>query len=231
MRPDGFVQFVPLDRKLRRFTGHDHVVELNRFRWVVVNHFIQKPGIQAQFAFNVPCEFFANFFAIWPVGEGAAEVIRWFINRRSHFWLMPAEPFFTNIGQALAADVADVSHRDGRLQKLPRGNRIPAMEQLRAFLNGIELSEQILFAARCGTTVGYLRKSICTGARLGAQICIAIERETHGAIRCEQLRPDVEWAVLRCKYLLMSITARYITGQMLGICIFQPFYGVSCHAH
>lgn len=30
-----------------------------------------------------------------------------------------------------------------------------------------------------------------------AGYCPAIERETNHAIRCEQLRPDVDWAVLR----------------------------------
>jgi DNA-binding transcriptional regulator YdaS (Cro superfamily) len=30
-----------------------------------------------------------------------------------------------------------------------------------------------------------------------AEYCPAIERETAGAVRCEELRPDVEWAVLR----------------------------------
>jgi DNA-binding transcriptional regulator YdaS (Cro superfamily) len=30
-----------------------------------------------------------------------------------------------------------------------------------------------------------------------AERCPAIERATHGAVRCEDLRPDVDWAVLR----------------------------------
>jgi DNA-binding transcriptional regulator YdaS (Cro superfamily) len=30
-----------------------------------------------------------------------------------------------------------------------------------------------------------------------ADRCPAIERATEGAVRCEELRPDVEWAVLR----------------------------------
>ena len=30
-----------------------------------------------------------------------------------------------------------------------------------------------------------------------AEHCPAIERATGGAVRCEELRPDVEWAVLR----------------------------------
>lgn len=31
--------------------------------------------------------------------------------------------------------------------------------------------------------------------------CLEIERETGGAVRCEDLRPDVDWAVLRGKPL------------------------------
>lgn len=36
------------------------------------------------------------------------------------------------------------------------------------------------------------------GARtLSAEQCIAIERETAGAVTVEELRPDVDWAVIR----------------------------------
>jgi DNA-binding transcriptional regulator YdaS (Cro superfamily) len=31
-----------------------------------------------------------------------------------------------------------------------------------------------------------------------AEYCPAIERATNGAVKCEDLRPDVEWSVLRC---------------------------------
>lgn len=38
----------------------------------------------------------------------------------------------------------------------------------------------------------------CTGKRqVPAERCIVIERESKGVIRCEDLRPDVEWGVLR----------------------------------
>lgn len=37
-----------------------------------------------------------------------------------------------------------------------------------------------------------------TGARpVPAERCPAIERETGGLVRCEDLRPDVDWAYLR----------------------------------
>jgi len=71
------------------------------------------------------------------------------------------------------------------------------MESLRAHLNKLEPQAQAAFAANCGTTVGYLRKVISAGLRLGERLCIAIERETSGKIRCEDLRSDVDWAYIR----------------------------------
>ena len=32
-----------------------------------------------------------------------------------------------------------------------------------------------------------------------AEYCPVIERATAGQVRCEDLRPDVDWAVLRCQ--------------------------------
>lgn len=38
----------------------------------------------------------------------------------------------------------------------------------------------------------------CNGVRpIPAERCPEIERVTGGAVRCEELRPDVDWAVLR----------------------------------
>jgi len=37
-----------------------------------------------------------------------------------------------------------------------------------------------------------------TGARqVPAERCPSIERATNGAVRCEELRPDVDWAFIR----------------------------------
>lgn len=71
------------------------------------------------------------------------------------------------------------------------------MEKLRAYLNSLAPLEQARFCAGVGTSLGYLRKALSIGQRLGESICINIERETHGAVTCEELRPDVDWAVLR----------------------------------
>ncbi len=71
------------------------------------------------------------------------------------------------------------------------------MDKLRAYLNAMHLQAQIDFAARCGTTIGYLRKAISAGQAIGEKLCISIERESNGAVRCEDLRQDVDWGYLR----------------------------------
>ena len=71
------------------------------------------------------------------------------------------------------------------------------METLRAFINALQPDEQAYFAMRCGTTINYLRNAISSGKRLGESICINVDRESLGVVRCEYLRPDVDWAYLR----------------------------------
>ena len=72
------------------------------------------------------------------------------------------------------------------------------METLRAYLNALSPDEQAEFARRCETTIGYLRKALSKGGRLGESLCINLERESAGALRCEDLRPEgVDWAYIR----------------------------------
>ena len=53
------------------------------------------------------------------------------------------------------------------------------------------------FAMRCGTTYGHLR-NVAYGSKTCAEsLAINVDRESHGAVRCEDLRPDVDWAYLR----------------------------------
>lgn len=71
------------------------------------------------------------------------------------------------------------------------------MEKLLAYLNGLEKPERAKFCAACGTTERYLRKAISISQRLGADLCINIDRESRGLVTCEHLRPDIDWAYLR----------------------------------
>jgi DNA-binding transcriptional regulator YdaS (Cro superfamily) len=71
------------------------------------------------------------------------------------------------------------------------------VDELLAYLNNLPTAEQRDYAGRCNTTTGYLRKACSAGQKLGADLCIALERESGGAVRCEKMRPDVDWGYLR----------------------------------
>jgi DNA-binding transcriptional regulator YdaS (Cro superfamily) len=71
------------------------------------------------------------------------------------------------------------------------------MDKLRAYLNSLTTREQFFFAERCGTTVGYLRKRLSLGGNFGPEIVMAIERESKGAVLCDDLRPDIDWSHFR----------------------------------
>ncbi len=74
----------------------------------------------------------------------------------------------------------------------------PGMEKLFAYLQALSPEERDAFVARCGTKMNYLRKARSINQKLGISLCIAIERETKGEIRCEDLRPDgADWAYMR----------------------------------
>jgi len=53
------------------------------------------------------------------------------------------------------------------------------------------------FAKSCETSVGQLRQVAGGHRRAGEALAINIERESGGVIRCEVLRPDVDWQYLR----------------------------------
>ena len=71
------------------------------------------------------------------------------------------------------------------------------MEHLLQYINSLAPPEREDFASRCGTTIGYLRKAISAKKPLGESLCINIDRESGGAVRCEHLRQEVDWAYLR----------------------------------
>ncbi|MCL2298363.1 MAG: helix-turn-helix domain-containing protein [Proteobacteria bacterium] len=71
------------------------------------------------------------------------------------------------------------------------------MDKLRQYLNSLSLCEQLDYARRCGTTAGYLRKAISVAQKLKLDLCVRLDRASAGAVRCEDLRPDVDWAYLR----------------------------------
>ena len=71
------------------------------------------------------------------------------------------------------------------------------MDKLRTYLNGLSVPQQLAFARKCKTSVGYLRKALTLRTKLGINLCVAIDRYSDGAVRCEDLRRDIDWKYLR----------------------------------
>lgn len=67
----------------------------------------------------------------------------------------------------------------------------------RTFFFSLGVDDRDRFASDCGTTRKHLN-NIAYGYRpCGEALAISIERESCGAVRCEELRPDVDWEYLR----------------------------------
>jgi len=59
------------------------------------------------------------------------------------------------------------------------------------------LGSQVALANALGVTKAAVGQWRDPGRRVPAEHCPVIERLTDGAVRCEDLRPDVQWGVLR----------------------------------
>ena len=59
------------------------------------------------------------------------------------------------------------------------------------------LGSQQAIAVLCGVSKGAVSQWKEDERRVPAEYCPLIERATKGAVRCEELRPDVAWDVLR----------------------------------
>ncbi len=59
------------------------------------------------------------------------------------------------------------------------------------------LGGQAALARKLGVRPPTVNQWVKDGRPVPAERCPAIERATNGAVRCEDLRPDVDWAYLR----------------------------------
>jgi DNA-binding transcriptional regulator YdaS (Cro superfamily) len=71
------------------------------------------------------------------------------------------------------------------------------MDKLLTYLNSLDIESQAHFAARCQTTLGYLRKACSIKQQLGDGLCLRIGIESKGAVSPEDLRPDIDWQYMR----------------------------------
>lgn len=68
------------------------------------------------------------------------------------------------------------------------------MDELRKYLKSLgKIEEREAYAARAGTTLGYLRKAMSIGQRkLTPKTCVLLEKESGGMVTRQNLRPD-DW--------------------------------------
>lgn len=70
------------------------------------------------------------------------------------------------------------------------------MSKFKSYFMGLAADDRDAFARRCGSSRGHLT-NVAYGKSCAESLAINIERESRGAVRCEDLRPDVDWAYLR----------------------------------
>lgn len=58
-------------------------------------------------------------------------------------------------------------------------------------------NRQVDMASALGVTPGAVNQWMSGEVVLSAERCIQIEEFTKGAVKCEELRPDIKWNVLR----------------------------------
>ncbi|WP_090541094.1 YdaS family helix-turn-helix protein [Nitrosomonas sp. Nm132] len=69
--------------------------------------------------------------------------------------------------------------------------------KLKDYIKTIPLEERDVFSAKCGTSFAHIRNIAYGYKKSGESLCINIERESGGTVKCEELRPDVDWKYLR----------------------------------
>lgn len=68
---------------------------------------------------------------------------------------------------------------------------------LHTYIKNLDKAALDGLAQRCATTVGQLRQVAYGNRRANAGLAISLEKETAGAVTCEELRPDIDWGYLR----------------------------------
>jgi len=68
---------------------------------------------------------------------------------------------------------------------------------LSEYLKTMDKEGLAAFARHCGTSAGQLKQVAYGNRRASAGLAVSLDRETGGAIRCEEMRPDIDWAYLR----------------------------------
>lgn len=66
-----------------------------------------------------------------------------------------------------------------------------------AYVKALPVEQREDLALRCDTSVEYLFQIGYGNRKPKAALAISLERETRGAVRCEDILPEADWAYLR----------------------------------
>lgn len=69
--------------------------------------------------------------------------------------------------------------------------------QLKQYLKSMKKEDRAAFAERCGTTLGNLNQIMYGYTTCGAALAIAIDRESGGDVRCDDLHPAADFDYVR----------------------------------
>tara|TARA_R110002124_G_scaffold282571_2_gene457837 strand:+ start:1143 stop:1376 length:234 start_codon:yes stop_codon:yes gene_type:complete len=64
------------------------------------------------------------------------------------------------------------------------------------YIKPMKAGEVEAFASKCCSTPGQIRQ-VAYGRRASAELAIRIDKASCGAVRCEDIRPDIDWSYLR----------------------------------
>lgn len=66
------------------------------------------------------------------------------------------------------------------------------MDKLITYLNSLDKDSRAEFAAKCGTSEGYMRKARSANQKFRCELCVRIERNSNREVTRKDLRDD--WA-------------------------------------
>jgi len=67
-------------------------------------------------------------------------------------------------------------------------------------INSLSTEEQFYFAQKCETSAAHIRNIAHGYSPCSEKLAISLDRESHGKVKCEGLRPDVDWPYLKRKF-------------------------------
>ncbi len=73
------------------------------------------------------------------------------------------------------------------------------MQKLIDFLARQPAGYKTSMAESMGRPPTYLSRQLAGDRAFTVADCVAVEKYTHGAVRCEDLLPDIDWAYLRTR--------------------------------